>query len=189
MGNKSIANAINETGKFAQRHGVDPSGREGWQEGEYGWRPPYIPPSLVGPQQWDLELVEGTETFFTLHRPEVRKGNDDIEDYVTITNSSFTPTAGEWLVAKITDLSTLAITSTQLDTWTGFPSAYEFDSGSFEAAHLPLWRFYDTDAEDRVQIMEDVYGKKLVPGRTLSVQWATVAIPSATTYQSVPVFV
>lgn len=185
-GNKAVAAALNQVVAYARATGFNPAGRPGYFQTEDGWAPPFITP--IGRTRWNIHQVDEEQNLFEVFRPEVRIGNGDIEAYSTIANDSFTPTADFWVVAKITDLDTLAITIEQVETWDGFPSAYEFDGITFEAAYLPLWRFYDADAEGRVQVSEDVYGKKLVPGRTLSVAWSTIAIPGETQYKVVPFF-
>lgn len=186
QGNRAIARAINAVAMYAQKHGVNPAGRPGWSQSEYGWVPPLFSSSaLVGESMWDIVKVSGSSDEYELFAPKVRTGLADIEDTVTFNNTAFTPAADHWLVAKIDDLSTLEITTELLDDWEDHPNAYEFDSNDFEAARIPLWQFYGDDDDGLIEVSSDVYGEKLVPNRALTI-YDTLVSTGAGEFKAVP---
>lgn len=183
-GNGYFVKALNALGEYAQRHGIDPAGLPGWSQGEFGWTPPYGSSALDGSiKPWDI-VAGGTEDGEkVLSSPNVIASLTDITDELTVTNTAFVPAIDTWLVAEIIDLDSPAIEIKLLETWEGFPSAYEFDttgpSPVFVAARLPLWRFFAPDLEnpvDAVTIGPGILGHKHVNGRVLTLGYRLVDV-------------
>lgn len=181
-GNGYFVKALNALGKYAQRHGIDPAGLPGWSQGEFGWTPPYGSSALDGSiKPWDI-VAGGTEDGEkVLSSPNVISSLTDITDELTVTNTAFVPAIDTWLVAEIIDLDSPAIEIKLLETWEGFPSAYEFDTAGaipvFTAARLPLWKLFTPDPLiDAVSITDGVDGLKYVNGRVLTLGYRLVDV-------------
>ena len=179
-GNVSMAKGLNLVADYAQSHGVDPAGLPGWSKTANGWNPPdFAAIAAANPQPFDLVADSELEGGYKVYAPKVRTSATDITANSTITDNGFVPAVDNWLVAEITDLDTPDIEIKMLDTWTGYPSPYEFDttSGSpvFAAARLPLWRFFAPDPlVTALPITGEVSGEKYVSSRVLTLGFRLV---------------
>lgn len=140
-------------------------------------------------RRWDLVTEPAVAAgSHRLSDPLVLWRDSDVTERITITGNSFTPDADQWLVAKIESLSAPAIALEVIDgSWTDYPSAYEFDgSNVFQAARLPLWRFYGVDGDGRIEVADGVFGEKLVADAPLRLVFPLVNVPSTTHFRTVP---
>lgn len=136
---------------------------------------------------WDIQA--SSSGGYELFAPKALKSLTDLETNITITNSPFTPAAGQWLVAKITDLTTLEIETELVSDWEDYPSAYEFTEDTFEAARLPLWQFFEEGGDGRELIVPGVFGEKRVPSRPVEIGFHLVLVPGEFLYESMPRFI
>lgn len=138
-------------------------------------------------RMWDLIPAPAGEGAMTLKGPRVRNGLTDVTAVVSITNATFVPAAGSWVIATITSLTAPAIVISQVSTWDSYPNAYEFDgSNQFVSASLPIWQFTDTAAAHNVRVSEGVYGEKHVGDGPLWLFTTLVAVPETTIQRAVP---
>lgn len=136
---------------------------------------------------WDI--VPDGDTTFKLYDPRVIWKRSDVTASITVTNTAFTPAADKYLVAKIDSLSAPAISIELLSTgWTDYPEAYEFTGAGndFTSARLPLWEPSDAETEGAIEIIADVWMKKVVASDVLRLVFPLYNIPSTTVLRTVP---
>lgn len=138
-------------------------------------------------RMWDLVPAPEGEGAMTLKGPKVRNGLTDVGAEITVTNASFVPAAGKWIIATITSLTSPAITISMVSTWDSYPNAYEFNgSNEFVKASLPIWHLTDTETDSNVRIAEGVYGEKRVGDGPLWLFTTLVPATGTTLNRAVP---
>ena len=122
------------------------------------------------PQPWDLVLLDPGAGTWGIYAPRVIYSREDVTATVSITNSGFSLSAGDLVVATMagdidTFLATPTITLEALSTWDGHPSAYKFGTASpyaWENSRIPVWSISSTDSDGAVQLTSGLYGTKLI---------------------------
>jgi hypothetical protein len=139
------------------------------------------------PLPWDLVLLDPDTDTWGLYAPRVIYSREDVTDVVSITNSGFSLSAGDLVVATMTGgidtfIATPSITLEALSTWGGHPSAYEFDTASpyaWETSRIPVWSISSTDSDGAVLLASSLYGTKLISSHpTLAYTIAEVPLQS-----------
>lgn len=174
----------------------DPIDDEDELPGTGGVYPPTVTPmsrSSVGggapPRAWDIidSMSEGGDRF-RLWEPTVYRTRADAEEVIPIIDSGFDPVEDSWLVAEITSLNPTSIEIKMLDTWPGYPSAYEFSGTgfAFAAARIPLWRFQSSYSTGAVALLDGVWGVKLITSDRLKYVVTLARVPGQAVLRSVP---
>ena len=142
---------------------------------------------------WDI-IAESTNSY-TIYAPKVIFSREDVEQVITITNTTFSLSDGDWIVAKMqgpiaTFLETPTITIEKVSTWDGFPSAYKFGatpSYAWETSRIPIHQITGTDQGGSVSIGENLYATRLI-GYHPILSFTLAVVPSAVRTRVVPTF-
>lgn len=189
IGNRSIADALNEVGNYAMRHGVHAAGVPGWNQTPHGWKPPFSSAaSGLGPREWDLLGVsdEESENTHELFRPNAFSYSEApvLPVSIPVNNAAFVAIPNSWVVARISSLTAVEIEIAVIGN-EAMEKVYYFDeSNVFQKADLPLYRLYAEESPNRDQVSEGIFAERIIASGPKRLSFALIRVGDV--FRSVP---
>jgi hypothetical protein len=148
-------------------------------------------PSENGARQnvaWDVVVANADAGTYTLFYPIAIYSREDVTDEVTITNDTFSLSAGDLIVAVMqgtidTFMANPTITIQKLSTWPGFPSAYKFGGApnyAWEASRIPIHKIEGSGS--------NLFATKLI-GPCPTLAFTLAAVPAQSRTRVVPTLI
>jgi hypothetical protein len=171
-GNKWMVEALNLVAEYAQRTGVNPGGRPGWNETAQGWLPPKVGVGEGGvfSHVWPLTVVDGEAAEVSIEVGTILKGSDSISEKLTISNPDeiFVVDVGGYIALKITEEVPTTCELVFLTEWPedlGYQVTYDGTIGgedfAFVERHFPLWKFVAVATDSSTSVTEGIYAEQL----------------------------
>jgi len=146
-------------------------------------------PSIAGATRYNAWDIIETEVVgnYTVYAPIAIFSRENVNQQVEINNSTFTISAGDWIVAVMqgpiaTFISNPTITIEKVTTWSGFPSAYKFGTSpnyAWEFSRIPILKIEASG--------DQLLATKLV-NNCPTLTFTLAAVPGASRTRVVPTF-
>ena len=146
-------------------------------------------PSIAGATRYNAWDIIETEVVgnYTVYAPIAIFSRENVNQQVEINNSTFTISAGDWIVAVMqgpiaTFISNPTITIERVTTWSGFPSAYKFGASpnyAWEFSRIPVLKIEASG--------DQLLATKLV-NNCPTLTFTLAAVPGASRTRVVPTF-
>ena len=179
-GNKWMVEALNLVAEYAQRTGVNPGGRPGWNETAQGWLPPKVGAGEGSDIESAWDLIAGVEPeTWKVRVGTILRGDDSVSDALTCSNpeDEFTLIEGDIVAIKIESEDPTEFAIVTFNSWpedAGAVVSYTgtVADGDFEMTerHYPLWQVKIAPvSEPSVAVGEDIVAVRIAPRENLAI--------------------
>jgi hypothetical protein len=192
-GNKWMVEALNLVAEYAERTGVNPGGRPGWNETAQGWLPPKVGVGDFAIDAWDLVTFD--EQYKIANPGRIYLDYNDLAEPVTITGitSAFDFGPSQYAYIKLTNLTEptfeLVFGPAPEDPF----KTYKFTSGEtfqkVEEAYFLLWEGIAGDLPEGEwgKQFEEFYARRVPRPVDLVLQWGGYKFDEDFTHVPVPI--
>jgi hypothetical protein len=192
-GNKWMVEALNLVVQYAERTGVNPGGRPGWNETAQGWLPPKVGVGGFAIDAWDLVTFE--EQYKIANPGRIYLDYNDLAEPVTITGitSAFDFGPSQYAYIKLTNLTEptfeLVFGPAPEDPFKTYKFTSEETFQKVEEAYFLLWEgIAGTLPEGEWgKQFEDFYARRVPRPVDLVLQWGGYESDEAFTHVIVPI--
>ena len=177
-GNKWMVEALNLVAEYAQRTGVNPGGRPGWNETAQGWLPPKVGAGEgFAIDAWDLVTFE--EQYKIANPGRIYLDYNDLAEPVTITGitSAFDFGPSQYAYIKLTNLTEptfeLVFGPPPEDPFKTYKFTTEETPQKVEEAYFLLWEGIEGTLPEGEwgKQFEDFYARRVPRAVDLVLQW------------------
>jgi len=179
-GNKWMVEALNLVAEYAQRTGVNPGGRPGWNETAQGWLPPKVGAGEGSDIESAWDLIAGVEPeTWKVRVGTILRGDDSVSDALTCSNptAEFTLIEGDIVAIKIESEDPTTFSIVTVNSWpeaSGAAISYTgtVADGDFAMTerHYPLWQVKVSPvSEPSVAVGEDIVAVRIAPRENLAI--------------------